>query len=367
MLFVLTITSCSSESSSTAHDMKRIHESKQYFDGKFRNQQPSTGFSFSKLFSFGKDYFNNKSDHSEPEFILPIHQLVETEYDLQDKDALRFSRLGHSTVLIQMNGKYFLTDPVFSERASPVQWAGPKRFHPVPIDIDSIDEIEAVLISHNHYDHLDAGSIQQLKDRVKHFIVPLGVAEKLIDWGVNAKQIIQLDWWENIFIDEVELVFTPAQHFSGRGFGDRNTSLWGSWVIRNQQHALFFSGDSGYFPGFKEIGERYGPFDYAFLECGAYNKLWRDIHMMPEDTIQAFIDVKGKVMVPIHNGTFDLSTHSWFDPMERISKLAKTNSIELLIPLFGQLIDSNTKVTTEAWWLSPPPTVTFVDPALQRE
>ncbi|MBL4584589.1 MAG: MBL fold metallo-hydrolase [Pseudomonadales bacterium] len=341
---------CSAYPNTSEQNLKRIHESKQFIKGKFRNELHTPGFSMSKTWAMAKDFFNNKSASSVPEQTLPIQALTPGMFDLTDKDALRFSRLGHSTVLIQLAGKYWLTDPVFSERTSPVQWAGPKRFHPVPIDIDSIKEIEAVLISHNHYDHLDAGSIKMLKDKVKHFVVPLGVGGKLVSWGVDPKKIVQLDWWENAFIDDVELVFTPAQHFSGRGMGDANQTLWGSWVIRTDKHSLYFSGDTGYFPGFKAIGERYGPFDYAFIECGAYNELWRDIHMLPKDSLQAFKDVKGKVMVPIHNGTFDLSTHAWFDPMEQITALANESNIDLLIPTFGQLIDADKKPVTPPWW-----------------
>jgi len=344
------MTSCATYPNSSDQDVSRIQASPQFTDGKFRNKQETQIFEWSKTWAIVKDYLFNKSDKAEPKTTPPIQQLSSDAYNLNDKAALNFARLGHSTLLIQMSGKYFLTDPVFSERVSPVQWLGPKRFHPVPIDIDSIAEIEAVIISHNHYDHLDEASIKQLNDRVKHFIVPLGIGDKLMAWGVDESKITQLDWWENIKLDDVELVSTPAQHFSGRGITDSDKTLWSSWVIRNQQHSLYFSGDTGYFSGFKDIGEKYGPFDYAFMECGAYNELWRDIHMMPEDSLQAFKDVKGKVMVPIHNGTFDLSTHAWFDPMEQITKLAKENNVTLLLPQIGQLVNKETLVASSPWW-----------------
>jgi len=324
--------SCAHYPSSSEQTLKRIKTSPQFAEGKFRNEQSTQVFEWGKTWEIIKDYLFNKSDKAEPKSTPPIQQLSTDDFKLNDKAALNFARLGHSTLLIQLSGKYFLTDPVFSQRVSPVQWLGPKRFHPVPMDIDEIEEIEAVIISHNHYDHLDEASIKQLKDRVHNFIVPLGIGNKLIAWGVDKNKITQLDWWENIKLDEVELIATPAQHFSGRGITDRDKTLWSSWVIRNQRHSLYFSGDTGYFPGFKEIGEKYGPFNYAFMECGAYNKLWRDIHMMPEDSLQAFKDVKGKIMVPIHNATFDLSTHAWFDPMEKISQLAREHNMNLLIP-----------------------------------
>ena len=344
------MTSCAIYPNSSKQNLDRIQTSAQFSDGKFRNKQETQVFEWGKTWAIVKDYFFNKSDKAVPKTAPPIQQLSNDAFNLDNTDSLNFARLGHSTLLIQLSGKYFLTDPVFSERVSPVQWLGPKRFHPVPMDIESIKEIEAVIISHNHYDHLDEGSIKQLKDRVNHFVVPLGIGDKLIAWGVDKNKITQLDWWENIQLEGVELISTPAQHFSGRGITDSDKTLWSSWVIRNQQHSLYFSGDTGYFPGFKDIGEKYGPFDYAFIECGAYNELWRDIHMMPEDSLQAFKDVKGKVMVPIHNGTFDLSTHAWFDPMEQITKLAKENNVTLLLPQIGQLISKEEKVVSSNWW-----------------
>ncbi len=350
LLSGIIMTSCANYPNSSEQDLTRIQTSSQFSDGKFRNEQKTQVFEWSKTWAMAKDYFFNKSEKSVPKVAPAIQQLSNDAFNLNNKEALNFARLGHSTLLIQLSGKYFLTDPVFSERVSPLQWIGPKRFHPVPMDIDSIKEIEAVIISHNHYDHLDEGSIKQLKERVNHFIVPLGVGDKLIAWGVDENKITQLDWWENVKLDDVEIVSTPAQHFSGRGITDTDETLWSSWVIRNPQHSLYFSGDTGYFPGFKDIGEKYGPFDYAFMECGAYNELWRDIHMMPEDSLQAFKDVKGKVMVPIHNGTFDLSTHAWFDPMEQITILAKENNVTLLLPQIGQLVNQDTMILNSEWW-----------------
>ena len=344
------MTSCATYPNSSEHTLNRIQSSTQFSEGKFRNEQETQVFEWGKTWAIVKDYFFNKSDKAVPKAMPAIQQLSNDAFDLDNLEALKFARLGHSTLLIQLSGKYFLTDPVFSERVSPVQWMGPKRFHPVPMDIESIAEIEAVIISHNHYDHLDEASIKQLKNKVNHFVVPLGIGDKLIAWGVDESKITQLDWWENIKLNNVELVSTPAQHFSGRGITDSDKTLWSSWVIRNKEYSLYFSGDTGYFPGFKDIGDKYGPFDYAFMECGAYNELWRDIHMMPEDSLQAFKDVRGKVMVPIHNGTFDLSTHAWFDPMDQITKLAKENNVSLLIPEIGQLIDSKQEYISSAWW-----------------
>jgi len=345
------MTGCENYPNSSDQIQTRIEESAQYLNGKFRNKKTTKVFDIRKTWATIKDY-RNKPNDTEPGKPLPVLPLTITAFDLSDQAALRFSRLGHSTLLLQMSGKLWLTDPVFSQRVSPVQWAGPKRFQQPPISIEELPTIEGVVISHNHYDHLDHDSILKLKDKVKHFVVPLGVGNKLIDWGVAAEKITELDWWENVYIGDVEFISTPAQHFSGRGILDGDKTLWSSWVIRNKQQSVYYSGDTGYFPGFKDIGEKYGPFDFAFMECGAYNKLWSDIHMMPEDSLQAFKDLKGKVLVPVHNGTFDLSTHSWFDPMEKITALAKESQIILLTPQVGEVVDIKKIEVSKPWWRS---------------
>ena len=259
-------------------------------------------------------------------------------------------RLGHSTVLLKLGEDYVLTDPMFSERASPFQWFGPKRFHPPPIDIGALPAIKAVVISHDHYDHLDKRSITELAEKVEHFVVPLGVGRHLSRWGVPQNSIIKLDWWQEVELGEITLAATPSQHLSGRGLLDRNETLWASWVIIAAGARIYFSGDTGYFDGFRDIGERYGPFDITLLENGAYNCAWRDIHMMPEDSIQAHIDLGGKLMVPIHNSTFDLALHPWYEPMERVKALAMNRGIRVAIPVIGATLPLLGSTPTYAWW-----------------
>ena len=329
---------------------ERMENSPQYESGKFHNAKRNlydVGAAWRAAFKYM--LFSKRVDPV-PQEPPPIRLLTGTDFYIQDDQALRFVRLGHSTIMLQIGEKVWLIDPIFSKRASPFQFVGPKRFHPVPIKVEDLPDIEGVLISHNHFDHLDHDTILQLKDRVKNIFVPLGLGETLVSWGIHLEKITELDWWETIQIGNVELISTPAQHFSGRGLFNTGKTLWTSWVIRTPQHSVYFSGDSGYFKGFKEIGEKYGPFDLTFLECGAYHKSWRTMHMMPEDNLKAFKDLKGKVLVPIHNGTFDLSSHPWYDPMKQIMNLAPKAQVQFVIPLMGQIVDGNSIPDTVAWW-----------------
>ncbi|MRI32530.1 hydrolase [Endozoicomonas sp. OPT23] len=347
---ILFITACGTLMNKQSTDNKQLTSSPQYSEtkDKFDNASPRTNKV--GLFAASKEYYFNKNSESVPITDIPVTPLLAEDFKPDPSAPFKFVRLGHSSLMIQLNGKNWLLDPVFSQRVSPVQWAGPKRFHEPPISLDELPEIEGVVISHNHYDHLDHGSIRKLKDKVNHFLVPLGLSSTLTSWGVEPEKVTELDWWDSIKLSGIEFTATPSQHFSGRGLFDTDKTLWSSWAIKNDTTALFFSGDSGYFDGFKTIGEKLGPFDYSFMECGAYNKLWADVHMMPEESIQAFKDVKGKVMVPIHNGTFDLSTHAWFEPLERIQSLAEKDNIELLTPEMGQIVQQGKKQISKPWW-----------------
>ncbi len=316
--------------------------------GKFVNSEKAYETDASNLWEIIKAYTVSKRKSAQPSDALPLQTL--TAEQIQSDEGDRIYRLGHSTILMKLDGKLVLTDPVLSERASPVQWAGPKRFHPSPILLADIPEIDVVVISHDHYDHLDKHAVLALAERVKHFVTPLKVGQTMIDWGIDASKITELDWWESVTYEGIELVATPAQHFSGRGLLDKNQTLWASWVINSSNRKLFFSGDSGYFSGFKQIGDKYGPFDIAMVETGAYNELWSDIHMMPEHSLQAHLDLRGKVMMPIHNGTFDLSLHDWFEPLERIQALAKEHNVQLLTPVFGQSVSLDDPSKNHKWW-----------------
>lgn len=258
---------------------------------------------------------------------------------------------GHSTFLIQMNGKNILIDPVFSDYASPFQFAGPKRFKgDLPIEIEQLPQIDIIILSHDHYDHLDHTSILKLKEKTNQYILPLGNRVHLERWGVDAAKITELNWWEEAKVDSLTFACLPSRHYSGRGLTNRHETLWGSWAIMSSDEKIYFSGDGGYGTHFKEIGDKYGSFDLALVECGQYNDMWKEVHMMPEESAQAAIDLNAKMAMPIHWGAFSLAAHSWQEPVERISEAAKKLDLKLVTPKIGEPIILGVQEPNTAWW-----------------
>ncbi|KKD59862.1 hydrolase [Grimontia sp. AD028] len=283
-----------------------------------------------------------------PTFDFPMHTIT-TEQLIDEREDVVY-RLGHSSMLMKLNGSLVITDPVFSDRASPVQFMGPKRFHPAPISIEDLPEIDVVVISHDHYDHLDKMSVKALSDKTGLFLVPLKIGAILKDWGVPTEKVVELKWWESRVVNGIDFTLTPTQHFSGRGLTDRDSTLWGSWVMLSPEKRVYFSGDSGYFDGFKEIGEKYGPFNLTMIETGAYNSLWANIHMFPEQSVQAHIDLKGSVMLPIHNSTFDLAMHDWKEPMKKALEISNERGVTMVSPEIGQRLAIGETLPVVEWW-----------------
>ncbi|RAS66387.1 L-ascorbate metabolism protein UlaG (beta-lactamase superfamily) [Vibrio diazotrophicus] len=317
-------------------------------DGKFANHEVDNKNSIRDFLAISWAYLTEKHEDTVPKKPIPVQSITNEQLEVENDDVVY--RLGHSSILMKLDGQWILTDPVFSDRASPVQWAGPKRFHQPPISIQDLPTIDVVLISHDHYDHLDKAAVKSLAKKVDHFLVPSKVGALLQKWGVPASKIQEFLWWDSANRGSVEFAFTPTQHFSGRSLTDRNQTLWGSWVIRSSKKSIFFSGDSGYFSGFKEIGNKYGPFDLTMIETGAYNKLWSEVHMFPRQSLQAHIDLKGKMMMPIHNSTFDLSMHRWYEPLEKASNLARSLGVTLVTPVIGQRMSLNESFQSVRWW-----------------
>ncbi|WP_051333665.1 MBL fold metallo-hydrolase [Aliagarivorans marinus] len=347
-LAVFAISACVSKEPTASHNLPMIDHGKpgaRYQDGKFHNDGFEMRFEFATMYRAMR---SARHEASTPDHSLPIQPLDSDA--LQSVNPERVYRLGHSTVLMQLGEQWLITDPVFSERASPTQWLGPKRFEQTPIEIEQLPQLRAVIISHNHYDHLDKRSIVKLKNRADYFVVPLKLGALLRRWGVADEKIVELDWWQGVELGELTISATPAQHYANRGLMDRNKTLWASYVIESPTSRIFFSGDSGYFDGFEAIGRHFGGFDMALLEVGAYNELWRDIHMLPEDAMQAHLDLQAKVLVPIHNATFDLGRHAWWEPFEAMEQLAAQHATEVRLPMFGEAVAIHQPEEYLAWW-----------------
>ncbi len=328
--------------------------SPQQVDGRFRNATPRPAQSLAQTAGLFWDVAVNKPAGTTPPVPTPVQPLTRAALDAAPDRSLY--RLGHSTLLMKLDGGFWITDPVFAERASPVRWAGPKRWHAPPIALDALPPLRGVVLSHDHYDHLDRDTVVALAERAEVFLAPLGVGDRLVAWGVPRDRVRQLDWWQSVEIGGVRLTATPAQHFSGRGLFDGDRTLWASWVIQVPERpeasglTLFFSGDTGYFDGFAEIGRRFGPFDVAAIETGAYDRRWAFVHMLPEQTVQAHLDLGARVLLPVHNGTFDLAMHAWDEPFERVSAIAAERGVALATPRMGERVDLTAPQPGEPWW-----------------
>lgn len=315
-------------------------------DGRFRNVADTHAARLGEVIKTSRAHRGQRRKPNNP---LPTATVRADVLSGPASLGLQVTWLGHSSVLIEIDGLRLLTDPVLGARASPVPFAGPKRFTPPALTVSQLPKIDAVVLSHDHYDHLDRATIRALGDRVGHFYTTLGVGQRLIDWGIDARRVTELDWWQESRFGPLTLAATPAQHFSGRGLRDGNSTLWASWVVKGARERLFFSGDTGMHAGFAEIGERYGPFDLTLIECGAYNKTWPDVHMQPEQSLAAHRMVRGKTMMPVHWGTFDLAFHRWDEPAERIRSLAAAHGVPLVQPRPGETVRPDTPLQSP-WW-----------------
>lgn len=264
--------------------------------------------------------------------------------------GLSVTWLGHSTMLVAIDGALFLTDPVFSERASPFQWAGPARFHAPPLRLHELPPLDAVVLSHDHFDHLDEAAVRRLFSTGVRFVVPLGLGPTLLAWGLPPAQLTEVDWWERVEVAGVELCAAPARHFSGRSLKSANRTLWASWAFLGPRHRVWFSGDTGPFDdGVREIARRLGPFDLSMIETGAWHPSWGDIHLGPQQAMRMHQLLGARAFLPVHWGTFNLALHAWDEPILHVQELAAQVGAALLGPVAGQTVRPDEPGVAEAW------------------
>ncbi|MFJ3711511.1 MBL fold metallo-hydrolase [Streptomyces sp. NBC_01387] len=336
--------------------MARIRRSPNFADGVFQNPVGARTRPAGSMGEFAKVYFRKEERVlRSPGGTVPVHATTLADLAKPPVSGLRLTWMGHSTVLAEIDGRRVLFDPVWGERCSPFSFAGPKRLHPVPVPLATVGSVDVVVISHDHYDHLDLPTIKALARTDTVFVVPLGVGAHLERWGVTPDRMHELDWNETAEVAGLRLTATPARHFCGRGLRNQQHTLWASWAVAGPDHRIYHSGDTGYFPGFKDIGAEHGPFDATMIQVGAYSEYWPDIHMTPDEGIRTHLDLQGGphgVMMPIHWGTFNLAFHPWAEPAERTMLAGHKAGVATAAPRPGEPFEPADRPEVTPWWRS---------------
>ncbi|MEW1546845.1 MBL fold metallo-hydrolase [Streptomyces tsukubensis] len=345
--------------------LERILSSPNFEDGSFRNPVGArTRPSGASMAEFAKIYFHKEARaRRSPAGRIPVHPSTAADLARPPVTGLRLTWMGHSTVFAEIDGRRVLFDPVWGERCSPFSFAGPKRLHPAPLPLAALGPVDAVVISHDHYDHLDLPTIKALVSSETVFAVPLGVGAHLERWGVPPGRLRELDWNESADIAGLRFTATPARHFCGRGLRNQQHTLWASWAVAGADHRVYHSGDTGYMPSrtnltdsFAGIGAGHGPFDVTMIQIGAYSEYWPDIHMTPAEGLQAHLDLQGGepagVLLPIHWGTFNLAPHPWSEPAEWTVDAAAEVGQTVALPRPGESFEPAGALPTDPWWRS---------------
>ncbi len=335
----------------TGERLERVRRSPQFRDGAFQNPVPTRRLAdgHSPL-SVSRAQLTGDRARRLPAAPVPLHRLRPIELASPSASGLRLTWLCHATVLAELDGRRVLFDPVWGERCSPFSWTGPKRLHPMPIGLAELGPVDVVVVSHDHYDHLDMPTIKALEASGAVFAVPLGVGAHLEHWGVPQERIVELDWWESAEVAGLTLTATPARHYCSRGPRTHPYALWASWVVAGPEHRVFHSGDTGYFPGFAEVGGRLGPFDATMVQIGAYSDFWPEVHMTPEEGVRAHLDLGGGLMLPIHWCTFNLAPHPWEEPAERTVAEAQALGVRFAVPRPGAPFEPADPPAPTLWW-----------------
>ncbi len=334
---------------------ERMQSSPRFKGGRFHNTAPLAApmadQPLSKRMSIMGEFFFGRGRRM-PGGVIPVESPLES-WSRSAESGLRATWLGHSTVLLEIDGVRVLTDPVWGERVSPFSFAGPRRFHRAAVAIDRLPDLDVVIVSHDHYDHLDYPSVRELSRRDVRFVTSLGVGAHLEAWGVAPSRITELDWWEETLVlgGRLGITAAPSQHFSGRGNGGNRTA-WSSFVLRSDRHRVFFSGDTGLTREFEDIGARFGPFDLVMLEVGAFHPSWGSIHLGPENALVAHRMLGGGPLLPVHWATFDLGLHPWDEPAEVLAREAEKTGTQLLVPRVGVAVEPSRIERIDPWWRS---------------
>jgi len=334
--------------------LDRARRSDHWAGGRFRNSVPTETVRPRDVPATLRMHFAGGPERY-PRRPISVVSRARADYAAPPASGLRVTWMGHAGALIEIDGHRVLTDPIWSERVSPSSLFGPSRFFAPPIALAGLPPLDAVLISHDHYDHLDMGTIRALGERGALFVVPLGVGAHLEKWGVRAERIRELDWEERVSLGDLTVVSTPARHFSGRGVTDRDATLWCSFVVAGPRHRVFYSGDSGYFDGFRRIGDAHGPFDATLMSLASYGPTWPQIHMNPEELVQAHAELRGGLLLPVHWATFNLAFHPWNEPAMRATRAARERGVRIALPRPGELVEPSAPPPSafEEWWREP--------------